>query len=273
MSLALGHGVGEVVQLGPVTGDDRQVQAGALAVHERADQLVAVLEVLGVAEPQGAVELTQPVHVRGQHLVVVQPLRVRALVLLEVDVQPRPGLHGRAQLQRRADRIAHVQRAALVRHVHPLGRQVPVPEVPVGDVQVVLEEHPEPDPAGRAAVGGLLQHQAVVARLGQPAQVDRRVVLLGHHQTQDLGVEVAALGQVGDIEPDMAGAADVERRPQVDRWQHGGSPVNSAIDSTARAGSQPAGGRERGQAERLPVAAGGGAVLPRSTSEPSDTDS
>ena len=59
------------------------------------------------------------------------------------------------------------------------------------------------------------QHQAVVAGLLDPAQVERVAVLLGDDQADDLGVEQPAGFQVLDREHDMAGARDVERRVVV----------------------------------------------------------
>ncbi|MEH0547617.1 hypothetical protein QA802_32415 [Streptomyces sp. B21-105] len=136
----------------------------------------------------------------------------------------------RAQFERRADGVGDVQGTTLVRDVDPLGGQPPLTEPGVREVEVLVEEHPEADPpAGAPAFLVDFQDEAVVAGFGQPAQVAGAVVLVADDEPQRFRVEVAARGQVGDGEPDMAGAGDVERRAQIDGWQHAGlrAPIGS----------------------------------------------
>ena len=71
-------------------------------------------------------------------------------------------------------------------------------------------------------VAGALEHERVVRRLLEPAQVHDVVLLLGHDETDDVAVEVAARLEVGDRERDMAGARDREGRIEIRGGQHGG---------------------------------------------------
>ena len=53
---------------------------------------------------------------------MVDPLRHRAVVMLEGDDEPRFQLHGRAELDRSTTRVRHMQRAPLMRHLDPFRR-------------------------------------------------------------------------------------------------------------------------------------------------------
>ena len=182
-------------------------------------------QVLGVAEAELAVEVAQRMAVRREDLEVVDALRVRALEQLALQVQALAGLHLRAQLEPGADRVGHVQRTPLVRHLRPFGRQAALLEVRVGGVQVLLEEDAEADALAGDLAAGLHQHQAVVAGLGQAAQVALGGRLFGDDEADDVCVEVAAALQVRDVQSDVARPRDVEGRTQVDGGQHGLSPT------------------------------------------------
>ena len=68
------------------------------------------------------------------------------------------------------------------------------------------------DAVGEGGDGGdraLAQHQVVVDELLEGAQVDRVLVLVGHVQAQQVHVERAGLGQVGDHDLHVGAAQDV----------------------------------------------------------------
>jgi hypothetical protein len=83
-----------------------------------------------------------------------------------------------------------VKRAALVRDLHPLRRQSGTAKMRLGLVEIVLAEDPEADPAADRRTGRALQHQAVMAGLLEPAQIDGVGGALAHHQPDQLAVEL-----------------------------------------------------------------------------------
>jgi len=78
--------------------------------------------------------------------------------------------------------------------------------------EIALGEDTKADPLTNGRAGGSLEHQAVMTRFFQPAQVERVALLRTHRKTDDLGVKAPARGKVAHREDDVTGARDVERR-------------------------------------------------------------
>ena len=100
-------------------------------------------------------------------------------------------------------------------HLNESGGNASAIEMRLRALEVVLGEHAEADALALRLAQGALEREAVVAALLHPAQPDRVGVLVAHDQTQHLGVEIAAGGEVARREHEMAGAGDVEGRIEV----------------------------------------------------------
>jgi hypothetical protein len=57
-----------------------------------------------------------------------------------------------------------------------------------------------------------LEHEAVVAGLGDPAKIKRVAIFVADNETEQINVEISADRQILHGEHRMAGARDVERR-------------------------------------------------------------
>ncbi len=205
---------GGVMQPRPGAGREHDVVRIALALQEHEEQFLAVVgrDVFREPEAQAHPELAGLLHVRHQQLEVVDALRHRAVMILERHHQPRLEVHGGAELDRRPVHVRHVQRTALMRHLGPLGGQAQLLEMVLRLLQVLLGEDPQADPLCLGLTRGALEHEAVVAGLCHPAQIDRVLVLVADDEADQVDVEVAALGQILDGEHGMARARDVEGR-------------------------------------------------------------
>src|SRR5690348_7472001 len=122
---------------------------------------------------------------------MVKAQRARALVLMRARLRARYRLHACAELDRRADCIASVQRAALERHVDELGGPAEAIEMRFRLFEVLLLEHPKPDALAGRLILGALEREAVVSALLNPAQVDGGGGLVAHLQADHFGVEIA----------------------------------------------------------------------------------
>src|SRR6202008_2207860 len=95
--------------------------------------------------------------------------------------------------------------------VYPPTRQPVLLERVLGDVQGLLVVNAHADPlTGRLVLRGLYR-QAVLGPLFEPAHVELVLVLIADYEAQDLGVELAAFGQV-------ARSQDRVARTQEPKW-------------------------------------------------------
>ena len=211
-------------------GREHDVVRIALALQEHEQRIVGAVrrDVFGEPEAEPHVEFQLALHVRHQHLEMVDALRHRAVVLSERDEQPRLGRHGGAEFERHAERIADMERAALIRPLHPLRRQAGLLEIMLGLLQILLGEAAHAD-ALRLRRGGALEHQAVMTRLGDAAQIDRVLILVADDEADEIDIERAAFRQIFDVQYGMTGASDVEWRIVVRfRDGHGALQVGRA---------------------------------------------
>ena len=93
----------------------------------------------------------------------------------------------------------------------------------LGRVDVLGGAHPVGE-GGDRGDRALAQHQVVVDELLEGAQVDRVVVLLGDVQAEDVDVELAGRGEVGDDQFHVGAAQDVRGRDG-----RGGDRVGSSL--------------------------------------------
>ena len=167
---------------------------------------------------------------------MIEPPGRCALEFLELHGEPRPGLHGGAEFERRADRVGDVERASLVRRLDPTGRQPGLVEICLGLLEVLIRIDAQPDPLAHRRLAAALEHEAVVARFLDAAQVERVFVLVAHHQPDGIDIERAADAQIFHRQHRMARARDVEGRIGIAlRNAHGASP--SMEEGLARTGA------------------------------------
>ena len=122
---------------------------------------------------------------------MIESLRHGAVVVLECDDQARLELHGRAELDRRAARVRYMQGASLVRDLDPLRRQPGLVEEHLGLLQILLGEDAQTDSLGLRLAARAFEDKAVVARLGNAAQIDRVVVLVADDEAEQIDIEGA----------------------------------------------------------------------------------
>ncbi len=163
-----------------------------------------LLGVFAEAEAEPGIEVDGVLHFGGEHIEMVEPLRMAALVEIEAAEQMRPALHRRIELDLEAEGIGELQRAALERLIDKgvaqailrrgsaaaLSRSLSLPTLKPSLLQ-----------AGTAAFRSTSE---VMLMLFGGAQVNHLVVgVLDMHADGDL-VERAAELQVGHVEYDMA---------------------------------------------------------------------
>src|SRR5215470_16878525 len=103
---------------------------------------------------------------------MIDPLRYRAVMVLERDHEPWLELHGRAELDRGAARVRDVQGAALVRDVDPCRRQAGLVKKCLGLLQILVAEDAHADALGLRLAARALENKAVMTRLGDTAQIE-----------------------------------------------------------------------------------------------------
>ncbi len=130
---------------------------------------------------------------------VVDPLRHRAVVMLEGHDEPRLARHGGAEFERRADGVVDVQGAALMRTFDPLRRQSGLFEIELRLLQIFLAEAAHADPLGLRCAGAL-EDERVMARFGDAAQIDRILVLVADNEADEIDVKRAAFAEVGHVQ-------------------------------------------------------------------------
>src|SRR5581483_12423099 len=101
--------------------------------------------------------------------------------------------------------------APLVRTLHPPHRQAVLIEIKLRLLQILLGEATHADALGLDR-SGALEHQGVMASLGNAAQVQRVLVLVADDEADQIDIERPALAEVVHVQQRMAGAGDVERR-------------------------------------------------------------
>ena len=104
-----------------------------------------------------------------------------------------------------------MQRPALIRPLDPLRRQSGFLEIGFRFFQILLGEAAHADALGFGRARAL-EHERVMARLGDAAQIDRILVLVADDKADQIDIEGAALRQILDVQHRVAGARDVERR-------------------------------------------------------------
>ena len=168
--------VGDVMEARTGAVEEHDVVRIALALQEHAAQIGGALrrDVFAQAETGLHVELAGLAHVRRQDLIMVDALGAAAAMRAEGGDHARHHRHGRAELERRADRIGDLQRAALMRHLGPGRGATFRVEKGLAPVEIGLGEHAHAD----ARAGGfvaLAQHQAVMAGLLDAAEIKHAI--------------------------------------------------------------------------------------------------
>ena len=134
----------------PGPGREHDVVRVALALQEHEQQVLGAVgrDVFRQPEAHAHPELAGLLHVGHQQLEMIDPLRHRAVVVLEGDDEARLHVHGGAELDRRAAHVRDMQRAALVRDLDPFRRQAGLVEKRLGLLQVFLGEDAHADTLG-----------------------------------------------------------------------------------------------------------------------------
>lgn len=188
---------------------------GGLAAHPGGvDGALLVLDVLRDAEAEVLHEAHGARHVGGDLVEVVQAHQLAGDVQVVAPRHPLDVLGGVEEFVREAERVDHPHRVA-----DALDEAVLVAAYVAAELRVELDGAVEvfgrADPVREGGHGGdraLAQHQVVVDELLGRTQVDRLVVLRGDVEPQDVDVELAGGGEVGDHELHVRAAEDVRRR-------------------------------------------------------------
>ena len=146
---------------------------------------------------------------------MIEPQRARAFVVMKLLQLGRHLVDLGAELERRADRVIHMQGLALVRHLDPAHRKAALLEIVRRAREIVISEHAQPDaPAhGRASLAP--DGDAVMRALLEPAQVERVISNFGSDEAEHVRIESAARLEVARGEDNVARARDVERRMRI----------------------------------------------------------
>ncbi len=208
------HPVSEMMQTGTFAVGDGEIMHIALAMHPGggdASVRAILLGELGQAEAEPGVEIDGALHVVGEHVEVVEPLRMATLVEVVTAQQVRPLVHPGIELDRISQRIGELQRAALERLLGEAGGDAVLLQEGGGLVEVALVA----DLESHAVAGvrlGLAQHQRVVLVLFVAAEVDGVAVGVFDMQADGVFVECSVRCEIGDVQHDVAGTQDVEWR-------------------------------------------------------------
>src|SRR5690349_23877038 len=117
---------------------------------------------------------------------MIEPLRHRAVVMLECRYQPWLNVHGGAQLDGRAARVRHMQGPPLMSNLDPCRRQSRVIEEGLGFVEVLLGEDAHAHTLRLRLRTCLLEHEAVMTGLGDASQENRLRVLVADDETEKI---------------------------------------------------------------------------------------
>ena len=191
--------------------------------------------IFGQPEAEPRVEIHGVLHFGGEHVEMVEPLRMAALVEVVAPQMMRALVHRGIELDLEAEGIGELQRAALERLLGEGVDDAVLREERGGLVEIVVVADLEAEPVA----GGRLrlpQHQRVMLMLLAAAQVDGIVVAVLDMQADRVLIERAARVQVGDVEHRMAGADDVERR--IENVLRNGHGVSSMSPPSFRDGAK-----------------------------------
>ena len=203
-----------VMEPRPCPGGKHDIVGVALALQEHEQKLLASVrrDVFREPKAQAHPEFARALHVGNQELEMIDPLRHRAVVVLERDHEAWLDLHGRAELDRSAACVHDMQGAALVRNLDPCRRQAGFVEKRLGLLQILVAEDAHADALGLRLAAPALENEAVMTRLGDAAKIECIAVFIADDEAEEVYVEVSAHRQVLHGEHRMARARDVEGR-------------------------------------------------------------
>ena len=204
----------QVVQPRPGSAGERHVVHGLLAEHPGGVQGLLVLDRLGQAEAERGVILVGGAHVGDHDVEVVQPRGLGSAPQVIALLKALDVVGGGEELDREAERVLGPHRVAHAGRGpgrDPRRPRAEAGEERLGQVQVGRGPNPVGQP-GRGRLGTGPQDQVVVRELVVAAQVERVAGVQGDHEAEQVHVERAGPGQVGDDELGVGGADDIGRR-------------------------------------------------------------
>jgi hypothetical protein len=140
--------------------------------------------------------------------------------------QARLDRHAGAEFERGADRVAHMQGAALVRGFDERRRQAGALEIVLGPLEIILAIDPQAHALAHRRVRARLEDEAVMTGLLDAAQIECLSVVIADREAQRVAIEGAAQPQVLDGQNDMARPRGVERR-RIRGTGNGHGEINS----------------------------------------------
>src|SRR4029453_5167350 len=167
---------------------------------------------------------------------MIDPLRHRAVMVLEPHHEAWLDLHGRAELDRRTACVRGMQGAALVRDLDPFRRQAGLVEKRLGLLQILFAENAHAHALGLRLAARALENEAVMTRLGDAAKIERVPVFIADDEAEEIHVEVSAHRQILHGEHRMARARDIEGRIVDGLWNaHGALQLGYRMGKRSRA--------------------------------------
>src|SRR5262249_3313948 len=153
---------------------------------------------------------------------MIDPLRHRAVVVLERDHEARLELHGCAELDRRAACVRDMQGAPLVRDLDPCRRQAGFVEKRLGLLQILFAEDAHAHALGLRLAARAFENETVMTGLGDAAKIEGIPVFVADDEAEEIHVEVSAHRQILHGEHRVARARDGEGRIVDGLWNaHG----------------------------------------------------
>src|SRR5258708_28320724 len=187
-----------VMEPRPCPGGKHDIVGVALALQEHEQEFLASVrrDVFREPEAQAHPEFARALHVGNQELEMIDPLRHRAVVVLERDHEAWLDLHGRAELDRSATCVHDMQGAALVRNLDPFRRQAGSVEKRLGLLQILVAEDAHADALGLRLAARALENEAVMTRLGDAAKIERIAVFIADDEAEEVPLKVSAHPQI-----------------------------------------------------------------------------
>ena len=130
------HPIGEMVQARALAVGDRKIMHIALAVQPGGGDAAVrpvLLGIFGQAEAEPGIEIDGVLHLGGEHVEMIEPLRMAALVEIVAPQQMRALLHRGIEFDLEAEGVGELQGAALERLLGEgiadavLGKEAPPP--------------------------------------------------------------------------------------------------------------------------------------------------
>src|SRR3954452_14705342 len=163
-----------------------------------------------------------------------------AAMQMKLREHARHNRHRRAELQRHAGDILRVQRLALMRNVRPGCRATLAFKERLQMIEVMFAKNPHADARAGRGLAGASQHETVMTRFLDAAQIEGVTILQGDDKADHFGVEQSGSVEIFHSENGMAAARDVERRVVIGAGKvHHAGPFNSYCPSSVRASSLP----------------------------------